>query len=101
MKYIGHSRYNHAEFLRYVAEKISDATELVKAAEYLEQASEIWKKIGLTFTKMAYLTNDARIEKSLNGISEKMEEAIYKEEKAAQVIVRITKQSDKEEIGLM
>ena len=50
---------------------------------------------------MAYLTNDARIEKSLNGISEKMEEAIYKEEKAAQVIVRITKQSDKEEIGLM
>ena len=87
--------------MRYVAEKISDATELVKAAEYLEQASEIWKKIGLTFTKMAYLTKDARIEKSLNGISEKMEEAIYKEEKAAQVIVRITKQSDKEEIGLM
>lgn len=94
MKYIGHSRYNHAEFLRYVAEKIDDAAELVEAAEYLEQASEIWKKIGLIFTKMAYLTNDVRIEKSLSGISEKMEEAIGLEEDAAHVIVRITEEND-------
>lgn len=87
MKYIGHSRYNHAEFLRYVALHQDEAEFLIEAAKYLEQAAVIWKKIGLVFTKLAYLNSSERIEKSLSGISEKMEQAIFYERQAMQIIL--------------
>lgn len=87
MKYIGHSRYNHAEFLRYVSAHIEEATDLIKAAECLEQASSIWKKIGLVFTKLAYMTQENRIQKSLYSISDKMEQAIGLEKEAANIVI--------------
>lgn len=87
MKYIGHSRFNHAEFLRYVATNIDEAKGLIKAAICLEKASVSWKKIGLVFTKLAYLTQESRIQKSLFSISEKMDMAISLEKEAAEIII--------------
>jgi len=92
MKYIGHSRYNHAEFLRYVAARIPapQGTELTISAEHLEQASILWKKAGLLFTKLAYLNNHRNIQKSITGIAERMDECIHLERMAAERIIHIT-----------
>lgn len=89
MKYIGHSRYNHAEFLRYVAANVDEAKGLVEAAECLENAAKIWKKIGNIFTKLAYLSDETRIRKSLLNIDEYMENAIGYECNCAKIIYKI------------
>lgn len=86
MKYIGHSRFNYAEFLRYIAENIDEAKGLIEAAECLENASKIWKKSGNIFTKLAYMSDENKIKKSLLNIDEYMEKAIDYERCCANII---------------
>lgn len=95
MKYIGHSRYNHAEFLRYIASNIDEAKGLVDAAECLENASKIWKKIANIFTKLAYMNDENRIKKSLLKIDKYMENAIDYESDCVNIIYNIVEVCDK------
>lgn len=88
MKYIGHSRYNHAEFLRYIAENVEEAKGLIEAAECLESASKIWKKVGNMFVKMAYIVSDVRSEKIIEEVKNIMEDAIFLEERTANIIMK-------------
>lgn len=93
MKYIGHSRYNHAEFLRYIAKRVPEAgaAGLVSSAELLEEASSLWKKTGLVFTKLAYMTRQDRIQKSLSQIADRTDQCIALEREAANMILEISK----------
>ncbi len=91
MKYISHSRYNHAEFLRYIIKMVPEArrTNLLESALLLEEASSLWRTIGLVFTKLAYMHKQERIYKYLNQIAERTDKCIALEQQAANIIMNI------------
>ena len=91
MKYIGHSRYNYAEFLRYIVRMVPEAKAagLAQSANLLEEASLLWKKTALVFTKLAYMAQQDRISKSLFQITERTTKCIELEYQAANIIMDI------------